>query len=223
MCFLRNAFSVDVAYRLGNVVLSQISEIRELEVHYTSRLNFSPHYQRIVSDAYRNLGFIKRCTDFTNPRNFKLLYCTLVRPHLEYASVIWSPNQLKYKQLIERVQHSFLRFAAYRLGQSMAVTYHDYIPIMNQLNLRSLEFRRAETGLLFLFNIINSLINCLQQSRSFRFTQTLLPEHYISSMINSDSVNRICSVANAYCANIDLFDVNIRKFRNSVHRNLQNR
>ena len=114
MCFSRSATSVDFEYRLGNIVLSQVSEIRDLGVQYTSRLNFTPHYQRIVRDAYKNLGFIKRCTtDFAHPNTLKLLYCALVRSHLEYASVIWSPYQLKYKLLIERVQHSFLRFAAW--------------------------------------------------------------------------------------------------------------
>lgn len=45
----------------------------------------------------------------------------------------------------------------------MSVTDYDYNPIMNQLNLRSLEFRRAEADLLFLFKIINSLIKVVPE------------------------------------------------------------
>ena len=37
---------------------------------------------------------------------FKTLYKTLVRPHLEYASVIWSPYLKKDKISIENVQRA---------------------------------------------------------------------------------------------------------------------
>lgn len=38
-------------------------------------------------------------------------YIALSRPRFEYASVICSPEQTVFKQLIKRVQHRFFRFA----------------------------------------------------------------------------------------------------------------
>ena len=35
---------------------------------------------------------------------FQTLYTTLIRPHLDYASVVWNPYQLGHIRAIEKVQ-----------------------------------------------------------------------------------------------------------------------
>jgi len=42
------------------------------------------------------------------------LYKSLVRPHLEYCSSVWSPYYSKDKQLLERIQHRFTRMVLYQ-------------------------------------------------------------------------------------------------------------
>jgi len=37
------------------------------------------------------------------------LYKSMVRPHLEYCSTVWSPHYVKDKQMLEKVQHWFTR------------------------------------------------------------------------------------------------------------------
>jgi len=37
------------------------------------------------------------------------LYKTLVRPHVEYSTPVWSPHYVKDKQMLEKVQHRFTR------------------------------------------------------------------------------------------------------------------
>jgi len=37
------------------------------------------------------------------------LYKSMVRPHLEYCSTVWSPHYVKDKQMLEKVQHRFTR------------------------------------------------------------------------------------------------------------------
>ena len=106
-------------FTLGNIVLNDV-QVTDLGVIITPGLDFMKHYTRISSKACKTLGAIVRfAKGFKNKETLKLLYIALVRPHLEYASVIWNPRHLKYNQLLERVQHRFLRFAARVLGNPM--------------------------------------------------------------------------------------------------------
>ncbi|KAK2575277.1 hypothetical protein KPH14_007662 [Odynerus spinipes] len=119
---------------MGNITLPHRLSAQDLGVHITPSLNFSEHYQCITNIALKTLGFIKRFTaDFKTLPALRLLYCALDRPHLEYASIIWSPHQYKYQLMLERVQHKFLRYAAFKSGQPMARDNHDYSQVMNRL------------------------------------------------------------------------------------------
>ena len=58
-------------------------------------MNFSQHVSTKVKLVNGNLGIISKTFTFMDPEMFLTLYKSLVRPHLEYASVIWS---VKYKK-----------------------------------------------------------------------------------------------------------------------------
>ena len=48
-----------------------------------------------VSKALKTLGFIKRASkDFKDDKSLVILYNAIVRPSLEYGSVIWNNNQI---------------------------------------------------------------------------------------------------------------------------------
>jgi len=44
-----------------------------------------------------------------NPEILLSIYKSIVRPHLEYCTPVWSPHYRKDKELLERVQHRFTR------------------------------------------------------------------------------------------------------------------
>lgn len=54
---------------------------------------------------------------FTPIAPIKALYCTLNRPILEYAVVVWDPNTTISINQIESIQLNFLSFAAWVLYQ----------------------------------------------------------------------------------------------------------
>ena len=59
---------------------------------FSNDLSRSKHIELFVAKANKTLGLIKRlCKELTDTRIRRLLYCTLVRPGLEYASNLWSP------------------------------------------------------------------------------------------------------------------------------------
>ena len=60
------------------------------------------HYQTIVTKALKLLGLVFRVwVDFKDPFSLRTLYCSLVRPFLEFASVVWCPHQITYIDKIE--------------------------------------------------------------------------------------------------------------------------
>ena len=62
---------------------------RNLGITIDSTLSFTPHISDVISRALKMTGFVKRCTrDFTNVSAIRLLYCSLIRPILEYGSSV---------------------------------------------------------------------------------------------------------------------------------------
>ena len=55
------------------------------------------------------LGLINRTIQFKNPKVLLPLYKSVVRPHLEYCSAVWSPQYVKDKALLKKVKHRFSR------------------------------------------------------------------------------------------------------------------
>jgi len=54
------------------------------------------------------LGLVKRIV-YPDSVILVRLYKSLVRPHLEYCSPVWSPHYQKDKAVLETVQHHFTR------------------------------------------------------------------------------------------------------------------
>lgn len=127
----------------------------------TSSLSFSEHINNVVPSTRKTLVFLTRITTgFTDTTALLVLYNALVRSKLVYGSVIWSPYHAYLSMSIERVQHTFLRTAAYRSGRKVARICHDYTTILNDLNLRPLACRRVQADLFFLYKIINGHTEC---------------------------------------------------------------
>ena len=80
------------------------------------------------------------------------MYCTLVRPKLEYASNVWSPSTVKYRSLIENVQRRATKFM---LNCPKEMTYTERLITTNLLPL---EFRREITDLTLMYKSKTGLI-----------------------------------------------------------------
>lgn len=172
------------------------------------------------------LGYIRRVAEkFDNPLALCTLYTALVRSHLEYASVIWAPHTRTYCLLIERVQHKFLRFAAFRLGRPMGPLDHDYTAISLLLNMQSLECRRCMADLVFLYSILNnlfdvpalsSLIVFRPEGRVTRTPEIFVIPHYRANYGFHSWLTRILRLGNRYAGELTLFGGSLSRFRSSL-------
>jgi hypothetical protein len=64
---------------------------KDTGVQLDSKLHFHAHADYLFSPSLRNLGLIRLLTySFSTLECLLLLYSTLVRPKLQYASVVWN-------------------------------------------------------------------------------------------------------------------------------------
>ena len=101
-------------YSLGNELIEAtltniVTEEKCLGVTFDSTLKFDVHIAGKIMKANRIPGFIMRTFSFLDDETLKLLFCPLVRPHLEYASSVWSPHLVKLTTIVENMQRRATR------------------------------------------------------------------------------------------------------------------
>jgi hypothetical protein len=128
--------------------LEPVSEEKDLGITIDDKLSFNLHIQQKINKANQTIGAIKHTFKALNPTAFLHLYKGLIRPHLEYASPIWSPRLKRDKDALEKVQRR-----ATRLVQG--ISDMPYPKRLETLGLPTLEFRRERADIIQCFKLIN--------------------------------------------------------------------
>ena len=118
-----------------SVALEKTELEKDLGVWMDGTLKFSHHVAHAVSKANQLLGLIRRSFTYLDGPLLKQLYTTIVRPHLEYANVVWHPYLMKDIEALERVQHRTTKLVP-QLSRS---PYEDRL---KHLDLPTLIYRR---------------------------------------------------------------------------------
>ena len=77
---------------------------KDLGVHIDNKLNLDQHISNAINKANRVMGIAKTTFDHMDSKVFQQIFKGLVRPHVDYASSVWSPHLIKQKDAIETVQ-----------------------------------------------------------------------------------------------------------------------
>lgn len=137
----------------------------------------------ISSGVFKVLGSIMRTSkDFKSSKSLKSFYCTLVRPILEYGSVIWDSYTVSDSDQLEHVQRKFLKFAYFVLG--IPHLAHNYTNIANLLNLPTLAECRRLLNIKCIRGLITNQIDssCLLSQINFKvpsYTTIVLNKPFI--------------------------------------------
>lgn len=100
----RNPISHDYYYEEGEKI-DRVNEIRDLGVIIDAKLSFTTHIELMKNKSKSMLSFVKRtCRQKFDLDSAKLLYASLVRTNLEFASTVWMPHHKSYKVSVESVQ-----------------------------------------------------------------------------------------------------------------------
>ena len=129
--------------------LERVDSFKYLGLKIKCDLTWTDHIKGICSKARRLVGLLfRQFYHYAEPSTIKILYLTLIRPNLEYASTIWDPYLIKDCKLIEDVQ----KFAC----KICVKDWHlDYEEMLSRLHIPRLDTRRKALRLCLLYKLID--------------------------------------------------------------------
>ena len=146
---------IDQTYHLNGSLIQKVSNVRDLGIIFTHDLKFSLHCQTISSKAISRAYLVLKCFTLTDPKILMKAYFTYVRPIIEYCTQIWNPYLVKDIKCVEKVQKYFTKQVC-RRGH---FNCEDYRARLRIFGLQSLEYRRIFFDLVFVFKLINKLVD----------------------------------------------------------------
>ena len=122
-------------------------------------LTWSNHIRNVCSKARRLVGLLFcQFYHYAESATIKTLYLTLIRPNLEYASVVWDSYLIKDRKILEDVQ----KFAC----RVCTKDWHtDCQSLLDGVHIPSLEARRRAMRLCFMYKLVDNNTQILPTSQ----------------------------------------------------------
>ena len=140
----------NTTYNLGDCEIEKTSQEKDLGVVVDKQLKFQQHIYSSVKKANRKLGLIRRSFTHMDKDMFLTLYKSIVRPHLEYGSNIWTTIYKKDKIALENVQRRATKLVP-------GIQHLCYSERLRKLGIPSLQYRRVRSDLVETYKIINGI------------------------------------------------------------------
>ena len=148
-------------YTIHGHQLAVEKTVKYLGVNINEKLSWNDHISQTVKKANNTISFLQRNTS-NCPRETKALcYTTLVRPLVEYSSVVWDPHTQTNIDSLEMIQRRAARYV-----------FNDYrrTSSVNQMLVRlkwiSLEERRAKAKAIMMYRALYNLVALQAPARS---------------------------------------------------------
>jgi hypothetical protein len=137
------------------------------------------------------------------------LYFSLVRPKLEYASVVWNSITCTDAKILERIHRKFVA-PCYNRFLSADSNGYSYANVLQVLNLRTLHERRHQLDAVFFINDFLSSKSCPPTTDIIGFRVPTLnlrdfPLFHVSPSCKNYPSVRCATAANSVCNKLDIF------------------
>ena len=122
----------------------------------SSDLTWTNQVYHQSNKANKLLGFIRRSSRYIRESSTRrTMYLALVRPHLGYATHVWSPQSIELMKSLERVQRRATKYILILPFQ----TEWSYQDRLIQCNLLPISYWHEMMDLAFLYKAINGFID----------------------------------------------------------------
>ena len=183
------------SYTFNNVVLESINKEKDLGVFTCSTLSWHEQIKACISKANKMIAWVTRNLIVRDMHVMLNIYKTIIRPHLEYCTQLWSPPAARgnWAMIIEleNVQRRFTRL----IDNIGTLSYSERL---RMLKLTTLAERRIRGDLIETFKIVNGIVNygqnIFKMSRSgtkIISTSSFNKERTIRSLTNSFLSERV--------------------------------
>ena len=146
---------IQSTYTIHNHKLQTTNTAKYLGIHIHSTLNWNTHITKTAQRANTTSAFLHR-NICTCPRKTKhLAYTTLVRPILEYASIIWDPHtasNINKLETVQVLQRRSARHTMHNYSRHASVT-----TMLQHLDLPTLQQCRQHSKIIMLYRITHKL------------------------------------------------------------------
>jgi hypothetical protein len=141
------AHNFETKYTMQEDTLSKTEEERDLGIVITSNMKVSTQCSKAAIKAMQILRLIKRHFSYIDREDFRILYKSFIRPHLEYCVQAWSPFLVKDVKCLEQVQRRATKMV-------VGLEHVHYERRLRLLGLQSLENRRLRGDLIETYKIL---------------------------------------------------------------------
>ena len=149
----RNINITNCSYTLGQDKLTPVSHHPYLGVELDDHLHWKVQTERARSKGVRMLNIVRRnFTRGTTPTIRCDIYKSLVRPSMEYGSIVWDPHQLTRIKTLEAVQNKGARYVNQDWDRRKSVT-----TTKKDLGWLTLQEIRLVNRLTFIMKCINNI------------------------------------------------------------------
>ena len=127
-----NSFSIT----LNNNVIKRVFHFTYLGIVFYDRLSWNEHIKHLISKAGKRVGMLGRLRRGLTRESADIVYCSLIRPILEYCVSVWGCCGVGHKQDLEALQNRAARIVARTVRSN---------PAMDVLKWPTLEERRRKS------------------------------------------------------------------------------
>ena len=151
----RKTRPITTSHKMDNVHLETTKFERDLSVWISANLTWNTQVSEQSSCANKLLGYIRRNTRFIHSTTVRrTMYLTLIRPHLGYATQIWSPQSIDMLVRLEKIQRRATKYIL-----SLPFNCPDsYTSRLQSLNLLPLSYWHEFLDLVFYFKMVNNMV-----------------------------------------------------------------
>ena len=107
VCFRKKNKDVDldtVEIILDGTKLKFEEEASFLGINLDSHITWENHFNRVANKIARNSSVINRVKKMLPPASLKMLYNSLILPHIQYGLAVWGRSNNQNKKRINAIQ-----------------------------------------------------------------------------------------------------------------------